>query len=177
MAIKMDGVIFSGNGTNAVNLTLTEGSEIKCDTCGVITVIERDEVSNLICKKCGSNNVTVFNSHRKSTQDKNSKIPDLNVGSVTKAVILTVSLYDIEEHAQKFMQRLGIKYGLSIPQSIADCWQFFMCEYNPETIPEFVRIRNDINPTSLIGNGLSPENAANIAKWMEENGFPIPSEK
>lgn len=92
-----------------------------------------------------------------------------------KAVILTVSLYDIEEHAQKFMQRLGVKYGLAVPQSIADCWQFYMCEYDPEKVPEFVSVRNDIDPTRLIGYGLSHKNAADIAKWMEENGFPIPA--
>lgn len=94
-----------------------------------------------------------------------------------KAVILTVSLCDVEEHAQKFMQRLGVKYGLAVPQSIADCWQFYMCEYDQETMPEFVSVRNDIDPISRIGYGLSPENAADITKWMEENGFPIPVEK
>ena len=59
MAIKMTGCSFSGNETNAVNLTLTAGSEIKCDACGAITVINREAVCALTCKKCGSNNVTV----------------------------------------------------------------------------------------------------------------------
>ncbi|WP_368762129.1 hypothetical protein [Klebsiella pneumoniae] len=94
-----------------------------------------------------------------------------------KAVRLTVSLYDINEHAQQFMKRLGVEYGLAVPQSIADCWQFYMCEYDPDTLPDFVGVKNDINPNSWVGHGLSHENAAQIAKWMGENGFPIPAEE
>lgn len=94
-----------------------------------------------------------------------------------KAVRLTVSLYDIDEHAQKFMKRIGAEYGLAVPQSIADCWQFYMCEYNPDTLPDFVYVENEINPNSRVGYGLSHENALDIAKWMEEYGLPIPVEK
>lgn len=94
-----------------------------------------------------------------------------------RAVQLTVSLYDIDEHAQKFMKRIGAEYGLAVPQSISDCWQFYMCEYDPDTLPDFVDVRNDINPASRVGYGLSHENASDIAKWMEEHGFPIPVEK
>lgn len=93
-----------------------------------------------------------------------------------KAVRLTVSLYDIDEHAQKLMKRIGAEYGLAVPQSIADCWQFYMCEYDRDKLPDFVRVANDINPNSLVGYGLSSEDAARIAKWMMENGFPAPSE-
>lgn len=88
-----------------------------------------------------------------------------------KAVRLTVSLYDIDEHAQKFMSRLGIEYGLAVPQSIADCWQFYMCDYDPNTLPGFVDVRNDIDPMRLVGYGLSQGNAINIVKWMEENNL------
>jgi hypothetical protein len=88
-----------------------------------------------------------------------------------KAVRLTVSLYDIDEHAQKFMSRLGVEYGLAVPQSIADCWQFYMCDYDPNTLPGFVDVRNDIDPMRLVGYGLSQGNAINIVKWMEENNL------
>ena len=88
-----------------------------------------------------------------------------------KAVCLTVSLYDLDEHAQKFMSRLGVGYGLAVPQSIADCWQFYMCDYDPNTLPDFVDIRNDIDPMRLVGYGLSQEDAADIVKWMEENNL------
>ena len=93
-----------------------------------------------------------------------------------KAVRLTVSLYDIDEHAQKFMKRIGAEYGLAVPRSIADCWQFYMCEYDHDKLSDFVRVENEINPNSLVGYGLSSEDAAHIAKWMMENGFPVPSE-
>jgi hypothetical protein len=92
-----------------------------------------------------------------------------------KAVLLTVSLYDIDEHAQKFMKRIGAEYGLAVPQSIADCWQFYMCEYDPDKLPDFVCVKNEMNPNSLVGYGLSREDAAHIIKWMTENGFYIPS--
>lgn len=88
-----------------------------------------------------------------------------------KAACLTVSLYDIDEHAQKFMRRFGVQYGLAVPQSIADCWQFYMCDYDPKTLPDFVRVRNDIDPMRLVGYGLSQGDAINIVKWMEENNL------
>lgn len=88
-----------------------------------------------------------------------------------KAVCLTVSLYDIDEHAQKFMSRLGVEYGLAVPHSIADCWQFYMCDYDPKTLPDFVRVRNDIDPMRLVGYGLSQGDALNIVKWVEENNL------
>lgn len=88
-----------------------------------------------------------------------------------KAVCLTVSLYDIDEHAQKFMSRLGVEYGLAVPQSIADCWQFYMCDYDPNTLPGFVDVRNDIDPMRLVGYGLSQGDAINIVKWVEENNL------
>lgn len=88
-----------------------------------------------------------------------------------KAVCLIVSMYDIDEHAQKFMRGLGVEYGLAVPQSIADCWQFYMCDYDPNTLPDFVDVRNDIDPMRLVGYGLSQEDAINIVKWMEENNL------
>lgn len=92
-----------------------------------------------------------------------------------KAVCLTLSLYDITEHAQQFMKRYGVTYGLAVPQSIADCWQFYMCEYDPKTLPDFVRVDNEINPTQRVGFGLGQEHAADIINWMESNGFAIRS--
>lgn len=92
---------------------------------------------------------------------------------IKKAVRLTVSLYDTEEHPQRLLKRLGIKYAIAVPQTIADCWQFYLCEYDPDTIPDHIYIENGIDPHKRIGYGLSPEDAAKISAWMSESGFEI----
>lgn len=84
-----------------------------------------------------------------------------------KSAMLIVSLYDIDIHAQKFMKDNRIEYGLAVPQSIADCWQFFMCEYDEKSLPDFVDVRNDIDPHTMIGYGLSKKDADKIAEWMQ----------
>ena len=87
-----------------------------------------------------------------------------------KSTLLIVSLYDIDEHAQKFMKRIGVKYGLAVPQSMFDCWQFYMCEYDSGSLPSFVKVVDDKNPHDSIGFGLSKEMADEIYEWMVENG-------
>ena len=93
-----------------------------------------------------------------------------------KAVCLCVSLYDINEHAQLFMKRHCINYQLAVPQSIADCWQFYMCEYEDGSLPEFIRVNNNIDPLSRIGFGLNLDKATRITEWMIENGFKTESD-
>lgn len=93
-----------------------------------------------------------------------------------KAVCLTVSIYDINEHAQLFMERHGVNYQLAVPQSIADCWQFYMCEYEQDSLPGFININNNIDPSSRVGYGLSIDEATRITEWMIENGFKTESD-
>lgn len=50
-----------------------------------------------------------------------------------------------------------------------------MCEYDPETLPDFVGVKNNINPTVMVGHGLGPKDAADITNWMQKNGFTIQS--
>ena len=78
------------------------------------------------------------------------------------------------EHAQKVMQRLGIRYLHAVPQSIADCWQFYCCEDIPNYIPEddkkFLSFAYDYqDPFRSIGYGLNKEMAEDIQKWIENN--------
>ena len=87
-----------------------------------------------------------------------------------KSTMLIVSLYDIDEHAQLFMKRIGVSYGLSVPQSIADCWQFYMCEYEDGSLPSFVKVIDEKNPFDSVGFGLTKEKAGIIHSWMVENG-------
>ena len=42
-------------------------------------------------------------------------------------------------------------------------------------LPDFVCVKNEVNPNSLVGYGLSSEDASHIVEWMRENGFPLPS--
>lgn len=41
-------------------------------------------------------------------------------------------------HPQKVMQDMGITYGSSIPQSIADQWWFIDCQGVPDALPEYL---------------------------------------
>lgn len=41
-------------------------------------------------------------------------------------------------HAQEVMEELGIKYQLSIPQSIGDQWWFFNCTNIPDELPSYI---------------------------------------
>lgn len=90
-----------------------------------------------------------------------------------KAIKVTVSLYDIKEHAHEFMSRIGASYVLALPQSVTDSWQFFGVDYNPDSLPSFVRINNSFDPKSRVGCGLSQADADKILKWMAENNVAI----
>ena len=84
-----------------------------------------------------------------------------------KAVMMIVSLYDVNGNVPTFMKENKVKYGLAVPQSIADCWQFYMCEYDEKSLPDFVDVINDIDPHKSVGYGLSQEDADKITQWMK----------
>jgi len=78
------------------------------------------------------------------------------------------------EHAQKVMQRLGIKYLYAVPQSMGDCWQFYCCENIPDEIPAgdkgyFNLVHDYKDPSIGIGYGLSKDMADEIQAWIENN--------
>lgn len=59
MPIKMTGCSFENNGKNTVNMTLPAGSEIKCNSCGKITTVEKGGTVDAKCSECQSTNVTI----------------------------------------------------------------------------------------------------------------------
>ena len=42
--------------------------------------------------------------------------------------MLQLDCHYLTKHAQVFMKELGITYKHAVPQSIANCWQFWCCE-------------------------------------------------
>lgn len=78
-----------------------------------------------------------------------------------KAALVTVSLYDITEHAQDFMERHGVTYLYAIPQPMADFWQFWCCD-GVENLPAHCSIEHGVSPEKFIGRGLSDEMAKTI---------------
>jgi hypothetical protein len=79
-------------------------------------------------------------------------------------------MYDAKDtrHAQVAMKDLGIKYLYAVPQSVADCWQFFCCENVPEVLPPFITEMNKMPYHERIGWGLSKEMADNIINKYKE---------
>ena len=77
--------------------------------------------------------------------------------------MLQLDCHYLTKHAQVFMKELGITYKHAVPQSIADCWQFWCCEV-PDYIelPEQIESR-EINPIDFVGYGLSDEKAMELA--------------
>lgn len=84
-----------------------------------------------------------------------------------RATMIRVSMYDLDCHAQTLMKNLGITYQLAVPQSLYDCWLFFMCEYDPEKWDDSLTVINELDPFALVGHGLSYKDAENITKWVE----------
>lgn len=66
-------------------------------------------------------------------------------------------------HAQVVMKELGITYQHAVPQSIADCWNFFNCEGNIENLPEFLTEMKK-GPQDYVGHGLSQEMADKLTQ-------------
>lgn len=77
--------------------------------------------------------------------------------------MLQLDCYYLTTHPQKFMKELGITYKHAVPQSIADCWQFWCCRVSdnielPEQLKGYVE-----NPIKYAGYGLSDEKAMELA--------------
>lgn len=64
-------------------------------------------------------------------------------------------------HPQIVMKELGITYQHAVPQSVADCWQFFNCENIPKQLPRWIE-EIKVDPMELIGWGLDKETAEKI---------------
>lgn len=70
-------------------------------------------------------------------------------------------------HPQIVMRELGITYTHATPQSIVDSWWFWNCQHLPEHLPKYLR-ELTVDPMQQIGNGLSPEKAADIVRLQQE---------
>jgi hypothetical protein len=75
--------------------------------------------------------------------------------------------YDAGEqrHPQNVMRDLGITYLYAVPQSIADCWQFYCCQNVPAELPTFLTTFERKDPHASIGYGLDREMADAIAAY------------
>lgn len=77
--------------------------------------------------------------------------------------MLQLDCHYLTKHAQVFMKELGITYKHAVPQSIADCWQFWCCEV-PDNVELPKRIKlEEVNPIKYAGFGLSDEKAIELA--------------
>ena len=77
--------------------------------------------------------------------------------------MLQLDCHYLTKHAQVFMKELGITYKHAVPQSIADCWQFWCCEVPDNIIlPEIISY-SKVNPVLFVGYGLSDEKAMELA--------------
>lgn len=67
-------------------------------------------------------------------------------------------------HAPLWLKGHGISYLKAVPQTMGDCWQFWGCHI-PDNfeLPDYVEIREDVNPLEFAGWGLSDEDAMNLA--------------
>lgn len=86
-----------------------------------------------------------------------------------KATLLIINPKDIYLPPDNYMKEIGASYKIAIHDKETNCWWFFMCEYNPVTLPDFVIVTNDV--WALVIRGASLDEKDQIAKWMEENNF------
>ena len=68
------------------------------------------------------------------------------------------------DHPQQVMEALEINYKRAIPQSLANQWWFLFCDNIPNILPEFLTVA-DINPSDIVGFGLSQEDADNLQQF------------
>lgn len=66
-----------------------------------------------------------------------------------------------DKHAQEVMEDLGITYVVSVPQSMADGWQFYLPENVPDDLPAYLSWF-ECNPMEKIGQGLSDKMAKDL---------------
>lgn len=69
------------------------------------------------------------------------------------------------DHPVKEMEKLGITYQHSVPQTMGNCWWFFNCENIPDPLPGFLTVL-EIDPMKAIGFGLSKEEAEKISDFQ-----------
>ena len=83
-------------------------------------------------------------------------------------------LAGVKDHPQKVMKDLGIGYEKSVPQSIADSWQFFNVTNLPENLPSYLEAV-DYEPLDYIGFGLSEDDARKLSKLnpVEADNFVL----
>ena len=75
---------------------------------------------------------------------------------------LILDMYKIpQKHPLQLMKNLGITYALAVPQSMGDCWQFYLPENVPKRLPKYLKLV-EFAPMEQIGYGLSEENALNL---------------
>lgn len=74
-----------------------------------------------------------------------------------------------KRHAQEVMQKLGITYQHSTPQSISDTWWFWNCENVPEELPTFI-VKLKTKPDEAVGHGLSEADAKAIKDRARNRG-------
>lgn len=66
-------------------------------------------------------------------------------------------------HAQDYLKYKGITYIHSVPQSMGDCWWFYLPKNLPKKLPKWLSVK-DVNPFEHVGYGLSEEDAEEITK-------------
>lgn len=70
------------------------------------------------------------------------------------------------EHPVYVMKDLGITYIKAVPQSIGDCWCFFVCDVPLDVeLPSYI-IPTKTNPAKWAGFGLSDEDAMELADLL-----------
>ncbi len=75
----------------------------------------------------------------------------------------------IKESAPEFILNFGIQYQKSVPQTMADCWEFWNCSGITENLPSFVMVYETRDPYGSIGYGLSQQDADDIhAQQLKE---------
>lgn len=73
-------------------------------------------------------------------------------------------VYNEYRHPQVVIKEFGITYQHATPQSISDSWWFWNCENIPDNLPSYLT-EKDWNPISMIGWGLSEEEAISILRY------------
>jgi len=69
--------------------------------------------------------------------------------------------YTCGGHAQKVMEKIGITYSHSTPQSMYNQWWFWNCKNVPEILPEYLK-ELKMDPFEAVGYGLNEEIAREI---------------
>jgi hypothetical protein len=101
-------------------------------------------------------------------QSKQEENKALNISGVKRShlrfCVYTAYVCGVENHPQKVMKELGIKYQHATPQSISDQWWFWNCENIPKELPKYLEVA-DWNPMKKIGWGLSKKDAESIRDY------------